>query len=102
MAYSLDDLLNPQVSKVTRSTDNLIITTYGARGQGKTPVATKMEKPFYFAFGKSGLSGINNVDFHPVNSWSDFKSLVKLFSLLLLLSLLLHQEQSACLPLLCE
>lgn len=80
MGFSLDDLLNPQVSKVTRSTDNLIITTYGARGQGKTPVAAKMEKPFYFAFGKSGLSGINNVDFQPVNSWSDFKSLVKLFS----------------------
>lgn len=80
MAFTLDDLLNPQVSQVTRSTDNLIITTYGARGQGKTPVATKMSKPFYFAFGKSGLSGINNVDFQPVNSWSDFKGLVKLFS----------------------
>ena len=39
MGFTLDDLLNPQVSKVTRSTDNLIITTYGARGQGKTPVA---------------------------------------------------------------
>lgn len=80
MGYSLDNLLNPEVSKVTRSTDNLIITIYGARGQGKTPVAAKMDKPFYFAFGKSGLSGINNVRFEPVQSWADFKSLVKLFS----------------------
>lgn len=80
MGYSLDNLLNPEVSKVTRSTDNLSITIYGARGQGKTPVAAKMDKPFYFAFGKSGLSGINNVRFEPVQSWADFKSLVKLFS----------------------
>lgn len=80
MGYSLDNLLNPEISQVTRSTDNLVITIYGARGQGKTPVATKMDKPFYFAFGKSGLSGLNNVRFEPVQSWADFKSLVKLFS----------------------
>lgn len=70
---SLEDLLSPQISRVTRTTDNLVITIYGYGGLGKTPVATKMEKPLYFAFGKSGLSGLNNVPFVPINSWSEFK-----------------------------
>lgn len=78
MGMTLDDLLNPETSKVTRSTDNLVIMIYGRGGLGKTPVATKMEKPFYLAFGKSGLSGINNVPFKPIMSWSDFKQFNKL------------------------
>lgn len=78
MGMTLDDLLNPEISKVTRSTDNLVIMIYGRGGLGKTPVATKMEKPYYLAFGKSGLSGINNVPFKPIMSWSDFKQFNKL------------------------
>lgn len=78
MGMTLDDLLNPQTSKVTRSTDNLVIMIYGRGGLGKTPVATKMEKPYYLAFGKSGLSGINNVPFKPIMSWSDFKQFNKI------------------------
>lgn len=71
------DLLNPQISRVTKSLDNLVITTYGLGGLGKTPVATKMPKPLYLAFGKSGLSGLNNVPFFPINSWAEFKSINK-------------------------
>lgn len=71
--FSLDDLLNPNVSRVTKTTDGLIITIYGYGGLGKTPVATKMEKPFYLAFGKSGLSGLNNVPFKSIMSWADFR-----------------------------
>ena len=71
--FSLDDLLNPNVSKVTKTTDGLVITIYGFGGLGKTPVATKMEKPYYLAFGKSGLSGLNNVPFKSIMSWADFK-----------------------------
>ena len=78
--FSLDDLLNPQVSRVAKSTDNLIITIYGYGGLGKTPVAAKMEKPYYLAFGKSGLSGINNVPFKPIMSWAEFKKFTKVFS----------------------
>ena len=78
--FSLDDLLNPQVSRVAKSTDNLIITIYGHGGLGKTPVAAKMEKPYYLAFGKSGLSGINNVPFKPIMSWAEFKKFTKVFS----------------------
>lgn len=71
--FSLDDLLSPDVSRVTKTTDGLIITTYGYGGLGKTPVAAKMEKPYYLAFGKSGLSGLNNVPFKSLMSWSEFK-----------------------------
>lgn len=78
MAVTLDDLLNPQISRVTRSTDGLIIMIYGQGGLGKTPVATKMEKPFYYAFGKSGLSGINNVPFQPILDWAQFKQFNKI------------------------
>lgn len=78
--FSLDDLLNPNVSRVTKTTDGLVITIYGFGGLGKTPVATKMEKPFYLAFGKSGLSGLNNVPFKSIMSWADFKRFNKTFT----------------------
>lgn len=75
--FSLDDLLNPNVSRVTKTTDGLIITIYGFGGLGKTPVAAKMERPYYLAFGKSGLSGLNNVPFKSIMSWADFKKFNK-------------------------
>lgn len=75
--FSLDDLLNPQESRVAKTTDGLVVTIYGLGGLGKTPVACKMEKPYYLAFGKSGLSGINNVPFKPLMSWADFKKFNK-------------------------
>lgn len=75
--FSLEDLLNPSVSRVSKSTDGVVITIYGFGGLGKTPVATKMEKPYYLAFGKSGLSGINNVPFKPIMSWAEFKKFNK-------------------------
>lgn len=78
--FSLDALLNPSVSKVTKTTDSLIVTWYGYGGLGKTPVATKMEKPFYLAFGKSGLSGLNNVPFKSIMSWAEFKKFNKTFT----------------------
>ena len=78
--FSLDDLLNPNVSRVTKTTDGLVITIYGFGGLGKTPVAAKMEKPFYLAFGKSGLSGLNNVPFKSIMSWADFKKFTKTFT----------------------
>ena len=79
-SFNLDSILNPQVSRVSKSTDGLVITTYGYGGIGKTPVATKMEKPYYLAFGKSGLSGINNVPFQSIMSWADFKKFNKVFT----------------------
>lgn len=80
LEFSLEALMNPRVSRVSKSTDGVIITTFGYGGIGKTPVATKMERPMYLAFGKSGLSGINNVPFQPIMSWADFKKFNKVFA----------------------
>lgn len=77
--FSLEALLNPQVSRVAKSTDGLVITTYGYGGLGKTPVAAKMEKPFYLAFGKSGISELNSVPFQPIFSWAELKKFTKTF-----------------------
>ena len=78
--FSLEDLLNPPVSRVAKSLDNFVVCVYGLGGLGKTPVATKMPKPFYLAFGTSGLSGLNNVPFKSIRSWAEFKKFVKTFT----------------------
>lgn len=75
--FSLDALLNPPVSRVAKSTDGLIITFYGYGGLGKTPVATKMERPYYLAFGKEGIVEINNIPHQPIKSWKEFKQWTK-------------------------
>lgn len=75
--FSLESLLNPPVSRVAKSTDGLIITIYGYGGLGKTPVATKMEKPYYLAFGKEGIVEINNIPHQPIKSWKEFKQFTK-------------------------
>ena len=77
--FSLNSILNPPVSRVQKSTDGLIVTIFGMGGLGKTPVATKMPKPYYLAFGKSGLSGLNNVPFQSIKSWAEFRNFVKIF-----------------------
>ena len=66
-------------SKVTDSLDNLIITIYGGNGTGKTVQASKFEKPLFFAFGRSGLTGLPGVNFISVKSWSDWKKYVRQF-----------------------
>lgn len=77
--YSLEALMNPQRSRVAKSIDGLIVTTYGFGGTGKTPVAVHMPKPYYLAFGKAGISGLNDVPNVPIMSWADFKRFVKTF-----------------------
>lgn len=77
--FSLDALMSPTLSRVTKTTDGLVITIYGLGGLGKTPVAATMEKPYYLAFGKSGVSGLNNVPVMPIMSWADFKKFTKTF-----------------------
>lgn len=78
--FSLEALLNPTVSRVTKSLDNVIISIFGLSGTGKTPCAAAMPNAYYLAFGKSGLSGLNDVAFQSINSWSDFKRFVKVFT----------------------
>ena len=77
--FSLDDLMNPIVSRVTKSLNNTCFSIYGRGGLGKTPVATKMPNPFYLAFGKAGISGLNNVPMKPIMSWRELKAFTKTF-----------------------
>lgn len=73
------DLLNPEVSRVTKSLDGLVMCVYGKNGVGKTPQATRLTdgKVLYIATSRSGLQGLNGVSFFTVNSWSDFVRLNK-------------------------
>lgn len=75
----LSDMM-PQVSRVTRTLDNFVCMYYGLGGLGKTPVACNFPKPIYFAFGKSGLSGLNDVRFYSIKNWSDFRKYVNFFA----------------------
>lgn len=52
-AITLNDLLNPQISRVTRSLEGLVIMIYGQGGLGKTPVAIKMGKAILSGFWKN-------------------------------------------------
>lgn len=76
---TLDDIMNPKISRVAKSVDGLIITIFGRGGLGKTPVAAKMPKPFYLAFSDNGLEGINGVPNYPISSWKDLKDFTKVF-----------------------
>ena len=78
--FSLDDILNTNVSRVTKSLDSFIALWYGLGGLGKSPVACDMPGPLYLAFGKSGLSGLNNVPFISILGWGNFKKFVKTFT----------------------
>lgn len=77
--FSLDALMNPTMSRVAKTTDGLVVTIYGYGGLGKTPVAAKMDSPYYLAFGKAGVSGLNNVPVKPIMSWAEFKKFTKTF-----------------------
>lgn len=78
--FSLEDLIDLPVSKVAKSLDNLIIMYYGLNGLGKSYVAAHMPKSLYLAYGKSGLSGLNNVPFKSIHQWSDQKRFTKTFA----------------------
>ena len=74
------DAMAPQVSRVTRTLDNFVVMYYGYGGLGKTPVACDFPNPIYFAFGKSGLSGLNDVRFYSIKSWAEFRKYVNFFA----------------------
>ena len=70
------DIFNPQVSHVAKGLEGKVILVYGGNNNGKTKVATQMEKPFYLPF-EAGLNAIDGVPFCPINSWADFISINK-------------------------
>lgn len=78
MAVSMD-IFNPQVSKVAKGLEGKTIFIYGGNNLGKTYQAARFSKPFFIAC-ESGLNAIANVKYNRVNSWADFKKLVKQFT----------------------
>lgn len=78
MAVSMD-IFNPQVSKVAKGLEGKTIFVYGGNNLGKSYVASHLSKPFFIAC-ESGLNCISGVKYNRVNSWADFKKLVKQFT----------------------
>lgn len=73
------DIFNPQVSVVAKGLEGKTIMIYGGNNLGKTYVASRLSKPFFIAC-ESGLNAISGVKYNRVNSWADFKRLIKQFT----------------------
>lgn len=73
------DIFNPQVSVIAKGLEGKTIMIYGGNNVGKTYVASRLSKPFFIAC-ESGLNAISGVKYNRVNSWADFKKLVKQFT----------------------
>lgn len=70
------DLFNPEISKIIKGVDGKVILIYGPNKCGKTYNATKAPKPLVLAF-EQGLGAISGVPYFSINTWSDFRSIVK-------------------------
>ncbi len=73
------DIFNPQISNIAKGLEGKTLMIYGGNNLGKTYTATHMSKPFIIAC-ESGLNAISGVKYNRVNSWADFKKLVKQFT----------------------
>jgi hypothetical protein len=73
------DIFNPQVSAVAKGLEGKTIMIYGGNNLGKTYVASHLSNPFFIAC-ESGLNAISGVKYNRVNSWADFKRLIKQFT----------------------
>lgn len=73
------DIFNPQISVVADGLEGKTIMIYGGNNLGKTYVASRLSKPFFIAC-ESGLNAISGVRYNRVNSWADFKKLVRQFT----------------------
>jgi len=70
------DILNIQPNKVSRDMRGYSVLLYGTPKSGKTTTASKFPKALLAAFEK-GYSAIPNVMAQPINSWSEFRQLLK-------------------------
>jgi len=73
------DIFNPQVSVVAKGLEGKTIMIYGGNNLGKTYVATHLSKPYVIAC-ESGLNALSGVKYNRVNTWAEFKKLVKQFT----------------------
>ena len=70
------DILNLQPNKVSRDMRGYSVLMYGTPKSGKTTTASKFPDALLVAFEK-GYSAIPNVKAAPVNSWNEFRQLLK-------------------------
>ncbi len=70
------DILNLQPNKVSRDMRGYSVLMYGTPKSGKTTTASKFPNALLVAFEK-GYSAIPNVLAAPVNSWNEFRQLLK-------------------------
>ena len=73
------DIFAPQVSVIAEGLEGKVLVIYGKNNLGKTYVASKMSKPFFMSC-ESGLNAISGVKYNKINSWADFKKVVKQFT----------------------
>lgn len=72
----VDELLNIEPHKVSRDMRGYSVLFFGEPKSGKTTIATKFPKHLLIAFEK-GYSAIPGANAMPVNSWGEFKKILK-------------------------
>ena len=77
MAITLDSLLGIKPSVVSRDLRGYSVMLYGDPKSGKTSTAVKFPKHLLLGFEK-GWSAIAGVMAIPMNSWTDFKSVIRI------------------------
>ena len=73
------DIFNPQETVVAKGLEGKSFLIYGSNSVGKTAQCVRMSKPFVIAT-ESGLNATVGVKYIRVQSWSDFKKIVKQFT----------------------
>lgn len=73
------DIFNPQETKVANGLAGKSFLIYGSNSLGKTSQAVRMSKPFVIAT-ESGLNATVGVKYNRINTWADFRKIVKQFT----------------------
>lgn len=73
------DIFNPQETVVAKGLEGKSFLIYGSNSTGKTAQCVRMSKPFVIAT-ESGLNATVGVKYIRVQSWADFKKIVKQFT----------------------
>lgn len=73
------DIFNPQRTVIAKGLEGKSFLIYGSNSLGKTAQCVRMSKPFVIAT-ESGLNATVGVAYNRVNTWADFKKLVKQFT----------------------
>lgn len=70
------DLLNLQPQTISKNLRGKFLMVYGLPKVGKTTLLSKFEKCLICSF-EPGTNALNNVYVQPVNSWTDWKKMIK-------------------------